>query len=212
MYKISELVDKNLLDVNTACDLGRVADVAWNAQSGKCALVTVRGVYDADRVFSVKDAVSVVGATDTADQERLIDKLAYDTTGKLLGRVVDVEFGNSLKLAKIHLHDGTAYNKGKIYAVKDVMLVRARTPGKDKSTVKAPSTNEVSAPTVQKTASKFPMRKYGDFSFLVGKFADKNITNFQGELMIKNGEKVTPELLRQAKVSGKLIELCLHTK
>ena len=59
---------------------------------------------------------------------------------------------------------------------------------------------------------KYPKRRYGDFSFLIGKTADKNITNFYGEVMIRVGDKVTVAILRQAKLAGKLIELCLHSK
>ena len=215
MYKISELVDKNLLDVNTATDLGRVADISWDKQSGRCSIVTVGGIYDAEKVFSVMDAVSVVDAAAADDGERLVGKLVYDTTGKLLGKVVDVEFGNTLKLAKVHLNDGTSYNRGKIYAAKDVMLIRAKTPAKSKKTAvkTANSTVQTTGSTfAMQSTSVLPKRKYGDFSFLIGKTADKNITNFQGELMIRCGDRVTYDILRQAKLSGKLIELCLHTK
>lgn len=65
----------------------------------------------------------------------------------------------------------------------------------------------------KKTAEpRYPKRRYGDFSFLIGKVADKNITNFYNEVMIRVGDKVTAATLRQAKLAGKLIELCLHTK
>lgn len=53
-------------------------------------------------------------------------------------------------------------------------------------------------------------RHYGDFNFLIGKTVDKNIVNFQGELMLKKGDAITKDVLRQAKISGKLIELYLH--
>ena len=55
-------------------------------------------------------------------------------------------------------------------------------------------------------------RRYGNFNFLLGKIADKTIVNFQGEVMIKKSEKVTRDVLRQAKISGKLIELYLHVE
>lgn len=55
-------------------------------------------------------------------------------------------------------------------------------------------------------------RRYGNFNFLLGKIADKTIVNFQGEVMIKKKETVTKEVLRQAKISGKLIELYLHVE
>ena len=55
-------------------------------------------------------------------------------------------------------------------------------------------------------------KRYGNFNFLLGKTVDKTIVNFQGEVMIKKAEKVSKDVLRQAKISGKLIELCLHVE
>ncbi|MBQ3067291.1 MAG: hypothetical protein IJD18_04600 [Clostridia bacterium] len=57
-----------------------------------------------------------------------------------------------------------------------------------------------------------PKRKSGDFSFLVGKVVDKNIFNYLGELMIREGDVVTRNVYIKARMFGKLTELCLHTK
>ena len=213
MYKISALMHKNLLNADTATDLDKIADLCWDKQSGKCAIVTVNGVYGADKMF-VGDSVRVVGAVTTDETERPIGKLAYDTTGKLLGKVVDVEFGNTLKLAKVYLNDGTTHTRGKICAVSDIALIRANNAVKTKKAVDNTATAKTQRDVafVKKPICKLPLRRYGDFSFLIGKVTDKNITNFQGEVMIRQGERVTNNILRQAKVSGKLIELCLHTK
>ena len=213
MYKISELVGKTLLDVNSAQDFGQIRDFAYDKATGVGALVTDTGKYDAERVFSVKDAVSVIDAKEIDVGEPLVGKIAYDTTGKYLGKIYEVEFGNTLKPRKITLIDGTELNKGKIYAVKDVALIRAKTPTTRKRNATTTQTGRAALPTRRNANARWMQnRKYGDFSFLLGKVTDKNITNFQGEVMVKNGEKVTQDVLRQAKISGKLIELCLHTK
>ena len=74
----------------------------------------------------------------------------------------------------------------------------------------------LSQPTLEKNqvwgVSRGIRKKYGDFNFLLGKTVDKTIVNFQGEVMIKKKERVTKEVLRQAKISGKLIELYLHVE
>ncbi|MCH5152850.1 MAG: hypothetical protein J1F68_02685 [Clostridiales bacterium] len=218
MYKISELVGKNLLDVNSAQDFGQISDFVYDKATGLGALETDTGRYSAEKVFSVMDAVSVIDANKMEGGEKLVGKIAYDTTGKYLGKIYEVEFGNTLKPSKITLIDGTEYSRGKIYAVKDVALIRARTPVSKKQvttpTATAPQDNTAKPKLKQKAVYSRWMqnRKYGDFSFLIGKITDKTITNFQGEVMVKNGEKVTQDVLRQAKISGKLIELCLHTK
>lgn len=71
--------------------------------------------------------------------------------------------------------------------------------------------SEKARPTRRVTAREKNMRrKYGDFSFLIGKSVDKTMFNFQGEVMIKQHEIITTEVLRQAKIAGKLLELYLH--
>ena len=215
MYKISELVGKNLVDVNSFKDFGQICDYIYDKASGRGALVTDTGKYNAEKVL-VQDTVSVVNATPQDAGETLVGKVAYDTTGKYLGKIYDVELGNTLKPSKVTLIDGSEYGRGRIYAVKDVALIRAQLPPRPKkpatTATKAMSGNPVTQTPKRVAARWMQNRKYGDFSFLIGKVTDKIITNFQGEVMIKQGEKVTQEILRQAKISGKLIELCLHTK
>ena len=216
MFKISELVGKNLLDVHSAEDLGQICDYVYDKASGVGAFATDTGRYSAERVFSVKDAVSVIEPTKLDTGETLVGKVAYDTTGKYLGKIYDVEFGKTLKPSKIALIGGMEYGRGKIYAVKDVALIRTKTPTSKKRPTAAKTTTPRVKPVERVStvtqSSWTQNRKYGDFSFLIGKVTDKNITNFQGEVMVKYGERVTHEVLRQAKISGKLIELCLHTK
>ena len=218
MYKISELVGKNLLDVNNAYDFGQIRDYLYDKTTGVGAFETDTGSYGAEKIFSVVDAVSVIAASKVESGDKLVGKVAYDTTGKYLGKIYEVEFTGTLKPNKITLIDGTEYSRGKIYAVKDVALIRAKTPARPKTVTATKTTPSNDITSKQKLKQKavysrwMQNRKYGDFSFLIGKITDKTITNFQGEVMVKYGEKVTQEILRQAKISGKLIELCLHTK
>ena len=218
MYKISELVGKNMFDVNSARDFGQISDYVYDKTTGVGIFATDTGTYSA-KIFSVQDAVSVIDPTEYEGGETLVGKVAYDTTGKYLGKIYDVEFASTLKPSKISLIDGTEYGRGKIYAVKDIALIRAKTPTQSKKVATTTTTTTqpdkaVKQPSAKKTVSAqwLQNRKYGDFSFLIGKYTDKTITNFQGEIMVKHGERVTQEILRQAKISGKLIELCLHTK
>ena len=226
MYKISELVGIKLIDTNTEQDLGAIQDVIWDKPSRTCALVTDGGTFTAEKIVSSDgDVLNVIGAVETDVGETLIEKVAYETTGRTLGKVEDVEFGKTLKLAKVYLDDQSEYRRGRLVAVKDVLIIRAPTPPRPKKVkpIEAPAVANTTAATEQnvvvanfaKQITNAPWnqnRKYGDFSFLIGKMTDKTITNFQGEVMVKHGERVTHDILRQAKISGKLIELCLHTK
>ena len=227
MYKFSEIVGINLIDTDKSEELGAIKDVIWDKLSGKCAFLTDNGAYTAEKiVFTDGETMNIVAATQTDVGETLVEKVAYETTGKCLGKVADLELGKTMKLFKVYLEDETDYRRGRICGVKDVLILRAPTPPRPKKekvkTTVAPTAAE------DATASEQPIfvtdftkrasgpwkqnRKYGDFSFLIGKVTDKTITNFQGEVMVKLGERVTADILRQAKISGKLIELCLHTK
>ena len=47
-------------------------------------------------------------------------------------------------------------------------------------------------------------------SFLVGRRCDKNILNRFNEIIVRQGGAITPETVREAKLSGKLLELSMH--
>lgn len=226
-YRISELVGINLIDSDTLENLGAITDIIWDKPGKKCAFVTDNGAYNVEKIVSTDgDTMNVLAPTKTDVGETLVGKFAYETSGRFLCKVGDVEVGKTLKLTKIYLENEEVYTRGRVYAVKDVMLIRAPTPPRPKRV--KPKVEQIETKiateteqqvTVVTTAIRRPVnapwrqnRKYGDFSFLIGKMTDKTITNFQGEVMVKLGERVTHDILRQAKISGKLIELCLHTK
>ena len=103
MYKLSELVGIRLIDTNNE-DLGEIKDVIWDKPSGKCAFVTDDGAYTADKIVGTDGTtMDVVAATKTDVGETLVDKVAYENTGKYLGKVADVELGNTMKLFKVYL-------------------------------------------------------------------------------------------------------------
>lgn len=155
----------------------------------------------------------------------LLNKTAYDVLGKRLGVVVDAILTRTMNISKIILDDGQQLAKKQISAIGDVILIKVPKPQNARPKKKVEQKNEhMNIPTNAqpkqteavsvsvKPDAPQKRRRYGDFSFVLGKTADKNITNFYGEVMIRSGETVTREVLRQAKISGKLIELCLHAK
>lgn len=164
----------------------------------------------------------------------IVDKQVYNTNGEEVGKVATVQQNRKGKIISLTLNDGKYYLRGNVYAIGDVVIVKVERPKKvtkprpngvvdvPRHTVALESNNPISAQfkkneSVAKcvTHSKLPYRptrKCGNFSFLIGKTVDKNIVNFQGETMLRKNEIITSEILRQAKISGKLIELCLHAK
>lgn len=215
MPTLRQLLDCDIYD-GQEVKIGVIDDVLWDKSEKKGLIKTESGIYEADKIRLTKCGVfaSVLLPSEAATVQ-IADKAAYDSDGKRLGTVTDAEFTSTMKLSKIICDNGEQYNKGRVSAVDDIVLIKTEKPAKaSKKRTKAQTDICANAqPTASKpaAAAAYPVkRRYGDFSFLIGKTADKNIKNFFGEVMIRRGEKVTADTLRQAKISGKLIELCLH--
>ncbi len=201
MYLLSEITGKTAIDMTDGKNYGAIKGISTDGKLSRItAVVAENGSIGAERVFSVKDAVSINGAETLSGDFPVfaVGKEIFDTTGKKIGRIADLSFSKD-KVRRIFTDGEAVFTPSSVYACGDVLLIKARLPKKKKPSVK----RETQPAALHK-------RKCGDFSFLLGRVCDKNIVNFQGELMIKKGEPVTRETLRAAKISGKLIELSLH--
>ena len=219
MTTLNQLLNCALYD-EQGTRLGQVSDALLNKKSGKCLLAVNSSVYGADKFKFNDDGVVGVNMRDAnGEYPSVVGKGAYDMTGKLLGIVADGIVGKTTNVVKLILDNGKQCTRGQIASVKDIVLIKTvKSPTKKKAKTKTEQVKkhaevEVKRKEVDTTVNaRTYKRRYGDFSFLLGKTADKNITNFFGEVMIHCGETVTLDVLRQAKLGGKLIELCLHVK
>lgn len=245
---LSLLMEKNIIEKNAIA--GKVNGICW--QKGlPCLLQCSENTFSADKVKLKGDVVCDNLQQATPLPNLQLGKLVYDTDGKLLGSVQDVELTVTLKVKSVTLDNDTVVLPSKIVANNDIITVRTTKPKRAKKKIAIDqqvaqptmltdvgtaeqigdveqvaaaaqvdaNTNSADAPKVVVTgtpttppATIAPKRKSGDFSFLVGKRVDKNICNFWGELMIREGEVVTREVYLKARTFGKLTELCLHTK
>lgn len=164
------------------------------------------------------------------EAKRIVGATVYNANGKRLGEVTNISLSKAKKLTAIACSDGTNYTRGQLMGVDEIVIVKLPKPATDKAKpdVKRPKQNVKPSvppkPTVRPEVDALPepnaaaektypvRRRYGDFSFLLGKIVDKDITNFYDEIMLRKGATVTHDVLRQAKISGKLIELCLHAE
>lgn len=185
---------------------GAIDSVCW--QKGQPCLLKIDGkTWRADRIKAKNNKVFANLVEDNFLPTLEIGKSVYDTDGKLLGLLQDAEITSTLKLKNIILANVKVVALSKIVANNDIITVRTDKPKKPKQPKQTIATEPVDVlPIVA------PKRKSGDFSFLVGKVVDKNIFNFLGELMIREGNVVTREVYLKARAFGKLTELCLHTK
>lgn len=228
MPSLIKLLNKPVFD-NDSAELGVLQDVTLNKADGKCLLCLDTGVYTAESIAARRNAIVANNAqTVQTDSEQLICKNVYTSDGKRVGTVIDVYFGKALTLDRIICSNGQVFTRRQLQGTGDVIIARlpkiaatqkAKTANKrnkaiptDTTSVDNATVGAVKQVTKKNAEPRYPKRRYGDFGFLIGKTVDKNITNFYGEVMIKVGDKVTSVILRQAKIAGKLIELCLHAK
>lgn len=224
--KIKQLLNCNIYDENDVA-LGKACDVVYNAETGKCLPMLNGGVYDVDQITASKTCVVANNLQAPSGKcVSLVGKEAYDALGNRLGVIADATFyKTTMKLRRLVCDNGEQYGKSRIYAINDIVIIKVAKPKQTKTTAEKEHINISTSDDIKQTpikkepiktdepvATRYMRRRYGDFSFLLGKKADKTITNFFNEVMIRSGETVTPETLRQAKISGKLIELCLHAK
>lgn len=59
---------------------------------------------------------------------------------------------------------------------------------------------------------RIPARIISGYGFLLGRIVTKNIFSYNRELLIKEGDIVTPPLVEKARSNGKLVELTLHSR
>lgn len=222
MVNLSQMLDKTVENLD-GVSLGILKKIAIDKESKKCVLITDVGEYLADKT-AVDDVVTVRSERKVTllSAPLSIGKAVYDTSAKYLGDLTDCVLTQTLRLVHITLDNGQKYARSKLYATGDIIIVKPEVPlkprktqnkkkplGKEREKLATAYKTQASGSTLR---DRHPKKKYGDFSFLIGKKVDKNITNFQGEIMLKHGEIITPDILRQAKISGKLIDLCLHVQ
>lgn len=202
--QLSWMLSKTVIDEHG--ERGAIDDVCW--QKGQpCLLKIDDKTWRAERIKAKGNNIFTNLAEDDFLPTLETNKQVYDTDGKLLGFLQDAEITSTLKLKKLILSNGNVVALSKIVANNDIITVRTNKPKRQKQE-KLIEIEELGNDKLVVA----PKRKSGDFSFLVGKVVDKNIFNFWGELMIREGNVVTREVYLKARAFGKLTELCLHTK
>lgn len=220
MIALKQLVNGELYDEQNA-KAGIVEGIALEKTTGKCLLIADGKQFAFERLTVKGNKITARGLQSQSNAlPSVLNKSAYDLAGRLLGTAVDGQLGAKGTLCKLLLNNGEALARTRVVAIGDIILIKIPKPTNPKTPKRKPTQkNEKETPTERREDNSAPVvpskrpsvrRRYGDFSFLLGKTADKSVTNFYGEVMIRAGETVTADILRQAKLSGKLIELCLH--
>ncbi len=226
-----------MIDFNTV--LGETAEfdgedvtisaILWDNVQKKCRL-QARAETDGTEIFNftVDNGKLILEKCVDSGVPLVLSQEVFNTHGKRLGNLENVLFTKNGTLRSLVV-GGQTLSKSKISCVGDVILIKEKslrvakakisnetgTVATEDSSTAAACNNNL---TVEKKTAPHRYetgrirRKYGDFGFLVGRQVDKTVLNFQGEVMLKLGETITEETLRQAKISGKLIEIFLHAE
>lgn len=195
---------------NTPQGEATVCGILWNNASRVCAIKTYQNCNESTHRFCIVGKKLIAGVEETG-QEMFLQQEVIGTNGNKLGQMQNAVFTGTGVLKSITA-GGVEYPKSKILCVGDVILIKQKPPQKANKRPRD-CNKQIVAASKNHTSQRCGIRKsYGDFSFLIGRKVDKTIVNFQGEVMIKATQKITKSVLKQAKISGKLIELCLHCK
>ena len=129
---LSMLLGKDVVCRNTVA--GTIDGVCW--QKGKsCSLQCGESFLGADKV-KVKDNVVCDNLQSLPPLPKLkIEKSVYDTDGKLLGTVQDVELTTTLKVKSLLLDNGVIVATSKIIANNDIITVKSAKPKKAKKKI-----------------------------------------------------------------------------
>ena len=122
----------------------------------------------------------------------------YDTRGKHLGLVYETEFDKNYKVKRIMCRGGNITPKRITAISKDTILVKPL-PNIQKS-----GENAEPPPDRQRVTS------IRTGVFLIGRKCDKTVLDKNNEVIVRKDTAITAEVLKKARINGKLLELSLH--
>ena len=122
----------------------------------------------------------------------------YDTRGKHLGLVYETEFDKNYKVKRIMCRGGNITPKRITAISKDTILVKPM-PNIQKS-----GENAEPPPDRQRVTS------IRTGVFLIGRKCDKTVLDKNNEVIVRKDTAITAEVLKKARINGKLLELSLH--
>lgn len=165
-------------------------------------------IMPVDKIINMNgDAVT----TDTADNLSPYDGRVFnpvnfdvfDVKGRHLGIVSEILFTKNYRVKSIVCRGESISPARLISHSDDTLVVKERAARK-----KQPEPAGAERSSAAKTDGRPTAMITG--SFLVGRRCDKNILNRFNEIIVRQGGAITPETVREAKLSGKLLELSMH--
>ncbi len=189
MIAFSQLLDKQLVDKNTAISYGKISNIS--IRENMAILHCQAGQVVASKIYSV-DSVVTATSCNVLDTPlpTVLGKSLFTTKGAPLGIATDIQLTSTLRVKKLLTPQHTI-TIGKIVGIADVVL-----------------TKPLPTPKVAPTA---PIR-YGNCDWLLGRICYKSIVNYHNEIIVHAGQLISRATINSCKSAYKLRELIVNSK
>lgn len=155
-----------------------------------------------------------------------LNSKCYNMNGKMIGTSIDILLDKKFNLQSIILNNGESINSNQIVNMSNSIILSNQSPiniskfkPKQKTYIDNIAENKVVllSPTkktniIQEKTNNTQNKIITDFGFLIGRKLNKDITAINGEIIAKNGNTITKEIVHKASFYGKLAEITRYSK
>lgn len=213
MYKLSQLIGREIINIDNAKSYGKLTDLAIIKAPSTNIITDTNAIIPCDKV-TVGEAIitSCIPQFNIGAIQKLtkIGGYCLDTCGKKLGNILDYELNNNLTLRRI-ITDKMNFSTTKLQSLSDEIIIINR------KKVSVPKPIPISDISKEKniTIPNDPSPNItiiNDYSFLLNRRVIRDIHAKDGTRIICGNSIVNTEIITKARLYNKLVELSLYTE
>lgn len=147
-----------------------------------------------------------------------INSIVVSIDGNVVGYVSDIELDNKYNIKNFVARDGQLVGLNSIVNMSDSVIITCNekkpklSTFKNKNTIKINNINsEEKVKILEKNDTILPNRIVTNYNFLINRKVSKNISNFNGEIIIKENQIINSKILDIARINGKIRELTKYS-
>lgn len=149
-----------------------------------------------------------------------INSIVVNLDGNLLGYVSDIELNERYAITSISVGNNKSIELNDVLNVTDSAIltcigIKKPKIANFKSTSVVPTTSEdIKVSTLENTKTNetiLPTRTVTNYNFLLNRKVNRNILNFNGEIIIKENQIINTKVLDIARINGKIRELTKYS-
>lgn len=230
MLKLSEIISLPIINLFELKIEGTVENVYIHPTTRKIAYLKIYNeereeysVLELKNIYKIgKDAVLIANSNKLTlfeNKELILEKMVcplnsfcFDLSGNILGKI------NEINIEKNTLHsietEQNSYPATNIYGLSNAVTLIGNNKVKINRFSPKTKFSFSKAKTAQKVKieSAIPQKEITNYEFLLKRKLTKDIKNENGEIIAKNGVRVTTNLINKLKCYSKLKELTLNSK